>query len=79
VRLPSSTAQVKASQTVFSSASLVAGTLYQPLMLFFPKAAPFVQWLARTLPDKKLLQVSQVGVSCVYKSRQNDVRMLVHA
>jgi hypothetical protein len=52
---------VKASQTVFSSSSLVAGTFYQPLLLMFPKAVPFVQWLASTLPDRKLVQLSEVG------------------
>ncbi|KIZ06916.1 cytochrome P450 [Monoraphidium neglectum] len=50
---------VKASQTVFSSSSLVAGTFYQPLLLMFPKAVPFVQWLASTLPDRKLVQLSE--------------------
>ena len=49
---------VDASATVFSSSSIVSGSLYQPLLLMFPKAQRLVKWLAARLPDRRLVDIT---------------------
>ncbi|GBF96779.1 cytochrome P450 [Raphidocelis subcapitata] len=48
-----------ASAHVFSSSSFVNGSLYQPLLLIFPKAVKAVQWLAARLPDTRLVRLTK--------------------